>query len=97
MMTYGEGKQVTASDTTAIWTPSEAKANNLSCYVVGAEPVYVLANCTIAEFDVMYAAGKAIRVSSGMSFNFNGDQYVNIKCVCYRTASSTSAVDFAAF
>ena len=97
MMTYGEGKQATAEETTAIWTPSEAKANNLSCFVVGAEPVYVLANCTIAEFDALYAAGKAIRVSSGMTYTFNGDHYVNIKSVCYRTASSSSAVDFAAY
>jgi len=97
MLLNGEGKQATASGTTAIWTPTSAGANNLSCFVAGSESVYVLANCTIAEFDALYALGKAIRISSGMSFNFNGDQYVNIKCVCYRTASSDSDIDFAAF
>jgi hypothetical protein len=97
MLLNGEGKQATASDTTARWEPSKSGGNSLSCYVVGSEPVFILANCTTDEFDALYASGKAIRVQSGMTFVFNGDKEVNIKSVCYRTASSTSEIDLAVF
>ncbi len=97
MLLNGEGKQATAIGTTDQWVVSKTGANHLSAFVVGSVAVYVLANCTIAEFDALYAAGKAIRIQPSMGFDFNGEGYVNIKSVCYRTASSTSGIDFAAF
>lgn len=97
MLLKGEGKQTTATDTTAIWTLDKSGANGISVSVVGLTAVFFLVNCTEAEFNTAYAAGKAIRVQPSMSFFFNGDKVQNIKSVCYRTASSTSDVDFAAF
>jgi hypothetical protein len=100
MLINGEGKQVTATDTTAIWTPSKSGANGISVnvlYTETAAPVFCLVNCTAAEFDVLYAAGKAIRIQPGTPFNFNGDKLQNISSICYRTATGTAGVDFAAF
>ena len=97
MLLNGEGLQDTATEETQLWTVSKSGANNLSVFVVGAVAVYVLANCTVAEFDALYAVGKAIRIQPSMGWTFNGDQFTNIKSVCYRTASSTSDIDFAAF
>ena len=97
MLDKGEGKQATASGTTALWTVSKSGANGISAYVVGSVAIFVLANCSIAEFDVLYAAGKAIRIQPNMSFFFNGNTRANIKSICYRTATGTSDVDFAAF
>jgi hypothetical protein len=100
MLINGEGKQATATDTTARWEPSKSGANSISVNVIysdTAQPVFVLANCTTAEFDALYTAGKCIRVHPGTPFTFNGDKVENIKSVCYRTASGSSDIDFAAF
>ena len=97
MLRNGEGKQTTATDTTALWTVSKGGANGISVYVAGDTAVYFLVNCTEAEFNTLYDAGKAIRVQPSMNFYFNGDKLQNIQSVCYRTLTGSSDVDFAAF
>jgi len=99
MLLNGEGTTKTAAVTSAQWEVSKSGAASLSVYNTGANDVWVLANCTTAEFDVLYAAGKAIRVRSGLQYNFNGSAPLggqNIKSVCYQTAASTSEIDMAA-
>jgi hypothetical protein len=100
MLNNGEGKQATATNETQLWTVSKSGANGISIFVIWSEtaqPVFCLANCTVEEFDALYAAGKAIRCHPGTPFNFNGDKISNIKSVCFRTASGTADIDFAAF
>ena len=100
MLLNGEGgADKTATTTTQIWTPSKSGANSLSVDVEGSDAVYCLANCTTAEFDTLYAAGKAIKVRQDITFTFYGDQYTNLKSVCYRVADSgsDSAVNFSAY
>ena len=97
MLLNGEGRQLTASSTSALLTLDKSGANSLSVDVEGTADVFCLVNCTKAEFDTAYAAGKTIKVRSGIPFGFYGDQYTNIKSVCYQTASADSDVNFGAF
>ena len=99
MLLNGEGKQATASTTSAQWAVSKTGANSLSVDVEGSDAVYCLVNCTTSEFDTLYAAGKAIKVRNGIPFAFYGDQFTNIKNVCYRVAAggSDSDVNFGAY
>ena len=97
MLLNGEGKQATATSTTAQWVPSKSGANSLAVDVEGTAAVFVAVNCTTAEFDVLYAEGKAIKVRNGITFGFYGDQYTNLQSVCYRTESSDSDVNFGAY
>ena len=43
------------------------------------------------------ATGDTIKVRNNLPFGFYGDQHTNLKSLCYRTASASSAVNFAAF
>ncbi len=97
MQKIGEGKQDTATATTARWEPTDAGANSLAVDVEGTTDVYCLVNCSTAEFNTAYAAGQSIKVRNGIPFAFYGDQYVNLRSICYRTASGTSAVNFGAY
>jgi len=97
MLLNGEGLQATATTSTQLWTISKSGSNSLSVDVEGTPDVYVAVNCSIAEFDVLHAANKTIKVRSGVAFGFYGDQYTNIKSVCYQAASTTSAINFGAY
>lgn len=97
MLQNGEGKQATASDTTAEWIVSKGGADLISVKNKGSVEVFFLVNCTIAQFDALYALGKAIPVDAGDNFTFNAAGKQIIDRVCFRTASSTSAINFAAF
>lgn len=97
MLNNGEGNQATASTSTQLWTISKGGANSLSVDVEGTPAVYVAVNCSIAEFDVLHAANKTIKVRNGIAFGFYGDQYVNIQSVCFQAASTTSVVNFGAY
>ena len=98
MLLNGEGRpDITATSTTQLITFDKSGANSLSVDVEGTDSVYVLANISIADFDTAYAAGKAIKVRSGIPFGFYGDQYNNLKSVCFRTASTSSVVNFGAY
>ena len=97
MLLKGEGNQATATSTTAQWTPTKSGANSLAVDVEGVSDVFVLVNCTTAEFDTEYAAGRTIKVRNGIPYAFYGDQHTNLKSVCYRTASTSSAVNFGAY
>ena len=97
MLLNGEGKQVTATSTTAIWTPSKSGANSLSVDVEEDIDVYCLVNCTTAEFDTLHAAGKSIKVRFGIPFVFYGDQYTNLKSICFRTATTDCDINLAAY
>ena len=97
MLLNGEGLQATATTSSQLWTVSKSGANSLGVDVEGTPSVYVAVNCTTDEFDVLHAAGKTIKVRQNIPFSFYGDQYTNIKSVCYQAASDTSAVNFAAF
>lgn len=97
MLNNGEGKQTTATSTTALWTPTKSGANSMSVDVEGTDPVFCLVNCTAAEFNTAYAAGSTIKVRNGVQFGFYGDQFTNIRSICYRTETNDSAVNFAAY
>jgi len=97
MLLNGEGKQATATSSSQQWEPSKSGANSLGVDVEGTTSVYVAVNCTTAEFDVLHAANKTIKVRQNMPFSFYGDQYTNIKFICFQSAGSDSAVNFAAY
>jgi len=97
MLLNGEGKQVATSTSSAQWRVSKSGANSLSVDVEDADAVYVAVNCTTAEFDVLHAAGKTIKVRQNLPFAFYGDQYTNIKSICYQASANTPNVNFAAF
>ena len=97
MLLNGEGKQTTAGSSSARWTLTKSGANSLSVDVEGSASVYVAVNCTTDEFDVLQAAGKTILVRQNIPFAFYGDQYMNIKSICYQSSGADSAVNFAAF
>jgi len=97
MLNQGEGKQTTATSTTALWTLNKSGANSLSVDVEGSPDVFFLVNCTAAEFDTEYAAGRAIKARNGIPYAFYAGELKNISSVCYRTASTSSAVNFGAF
>ncbi len=97
MLFNGEGNQTTATSTTARWVPTKSGANSMSVDVEGDDPVFCLVNCTEAEFNAAYAAGRAIKVRNGVTFGFYGDALTNISSICYRTESSDSDVNFGAF
>lgn len=98
MLTNGEGKQATATATTARWDVSKSGANALSVANTGSDTIYVLSNISNADFNTSYTAGKTIPVSSGYSYVFNGDGATSIASVAYRCADGeTTTVDFAAF
>lgn len=97
MLLKGEGLQDTATSSTQLWTPTKSGANSLAVDVEGTDDVFCLANCTIAEFDAEYAAGRTIKVRNGIPFGFYGDQFTNLKSLCYRTASVDSLVNFGAY
>ena len=97
MLLRGEGQQATATSTTARWTPTKSGANSLAVDVEGSDDVFVLVNCTTAEFDAEYSAGRTIKVRNGIPYGFYGDQHTNLQSICYRTASASSAVNFGAY
>jgi len=97
MLTNGEGRQVTATTTSTLITFDKSGANSLSVDVEEAEAVFCLVNISTEDFDTAYAAGKAIKVRQGIPIAFYGDRMSNIKSVVYRTASSTSDVNLAAY
>jgi len=98
MLNNGEGRpDITANGTTQLITFDKSGANSMSVDVEGTPDVYCLVNVSIADFDIAYAAGKAIKVRSGIPFGFYGDQYTNIKSVCFRTVSADSVVNFGAY
>lgn len=98
MLTNGEGRpDITATTTSTLITFDSSGANSLSIDVEGSNAVYAQVNTTTDDFDTAYAAGKTIKVRQNIPFGFYGDAKVNIKNVVYRTASSTSVVNFSAF
>jgi hypothetical protein len=100
MLNNGEGKQATATTDTALWTLPNAGANGISVFITyteTAQNVFALVNCSIAEFDALYDAGRAIKVFVGVPYNFNGDGQKSVSSICYRTASGSSDISFAAF
>ena len=98
MLHTGEARaNITASVTSTLITFDKSGANSLSVDNESTDAVYCLVNISIADFDIAYAAGKAIKVRQNIPFGFYGDQYVNIKSVVYRTAANTSTVNFSAY
>ena len=97
MLYNGEGRQVTAGETTAVVTLDKSNASSLSVTVLGNAAVYVLVNATAAEFNAVYAAGKAIRIQPGYNFTFAANGAFPIASVAYRTATGTSDIDISAF
>jgi len=97
MLLNGEGNQATATSSSARWEVSKSGANSLGVDVEGTASVYVAVNCTTAEFDILHAANKTIKVRQNIPFSYYGDQVENIKSICYQSAGADSAVNFAAF
>lgn len=97
MLVNGEGRQVQATDTTAVTTFDKTGADSVSITVIGDEPVFVLCNVTAAEFNAVYTAEKSIRIQPGFNFTFATNGGHPLASVAYRTATGVSDIDISAF